>query len=361
MLPSEAGWTVAEVAVQLGGRVHGDGGTVVRDLRPLDLAGPADLSFLHRRRYKARARASYAAAIIVSEPGGLEGRTLIVVPDASAAYRAAIDLFYPAGPRVAGISREAIIDEAVVVGRNVHVGPGAIVGAHTQLGDGASIMAGAIIGDRCRIGRDTTVYPGAVLYPDAVLGDRVIVHANAVIGRDGFGFHRLPHGELVRVRQVGRVIVEDDVEIGPCTCVDRAALAETRVGAGTKIDGLVLVAHNVQIGEHCLIIGHSGIAGSTQLGARSNLYGGVAVSGHLTLAESTTVLIRSCVLDDTAAGQTVAGYPAMPARLWRRVVALTKRLPDLLHRPRGTPPRSAPVAINDAAESGADLGRRGNE
>jgi UDP-3-O-[3-hydroxymyristoyl] glucosamine N-acyltransferase len=336
MLNNNEGFTAAEVAAYVGGTVKGNPEVRLAGFKPLDVATENDLSFLHRRRYRKAALASHAGAIIAKHGTEIGVRTVIFVEDASLAYRSAIDLFYPPRPRVEGISAQAVIDDTAQLASGVYVGTGAIVGRLAVLGECVTVMSGAVIGEECIIGKNSIIHPGAVLYPGVIVGERVVIHANAVIGREGFGFHRLPNGRLQRVRQVGTVILEDDVEIGACTCVDRATLTQTRVGAGSKLDNLVIVGHNVQIEEDCLVIGQTGIAGSTRIGRGSGLYGQVTINGHITLGERTTVLLRGCVIESTPPGSTFAGYPAMPASRWRRVVALTKRLPELLRGRTGT-------------------------
>jgi UDP-3-O-[3-hydroxymyristoyl] glucosamine N-acyltransferase len=320
--------SASEVAKHLGGFVKGNPEIQLKGVKSLHDASESDLSFLHRDKYRDAALSSRAGAIIVNHEVELGDHMLIVVTDASEAYRRAIDLFYPEVRVLPGVSPHAIVEESVSLGIDIHIGPGAIIGAGVTLGDHVSVMAGAIIGEGCSIGRDSTIHSGAVLYPRVVVGERVIIHGNAVVGADGFGFHRSSDGKLHRVRQVGCVVIENDVEVGACTCIDRATLTETRIGKGSKLDNLVQIGHNVELGSDCLIIGQTGIAGSTRIGAGSSLYGQVGVRGHLVLGERTTVLVRGCVLDNTSPDSVVAGFPAMPAARWRRVVAITKQLPE---------------------------------
>ena len=337
------GMSAAEVAGHLGGFVRGNSELQLRGLKPLDVAGESDLSFFHRNKYRDAALKSKAGAIIVNDGIELGNHTLIVVEDESEAYRGAINLFYPEAPKRPSISPRAILEETVKLGVDVQIGPGAIVGAEVTLGDRVCLMAGAIIGERCIIGRDSIIHSGAVLYPGVVVGERVVIHGNAVVGAEGFGFHRTQDGKLHRIRQVGGVVIEDDAEIGACTCVDRATLADTRVGRGSKLDNLVQIAHNVEIGSDCLVMGQTGIAGSTRIGDGSTLCGQVGVRDHLTIGERTAILSRGWVLENTEPGSVIAGSPAMPAVQWRRLVALTKRLPEVFsaYRKQSHPSQSA--------------------
>jgi UDP-3-O-[3-hydroxymyristoyl] glucosamine N-acyltransferase len=322
--------TAAEVAKHLGGVVKGDAEVKLGGFAPLHIAGEDELSFLHLGKYRDAALKSKAGAIIVRHGVELGQHTLIVVNDPTEAYRMAIELFYPEGPGQPGVSSRAIVAESAVLGIDVRIGPGAIVGAGVTLGDRASVMAGAIIGEGCSIGRDSSIHFGAVLYPGVVIGQRVAVHANAVLGSEGYSFHRSPEGKHLRIRQVGRLVIEDDVEIGACACVDRAALTETRIGRGSKLDKFVYISHNVDLGSDCLVIGQSAVAGSTHIGAGSILCLQTGVREHVVLGERTTVMARGFVVGDTPPDSVVAGFPAIPAARWRRVVALTRRLPEIL-------------------------------
>ncbi len=301
--------SAADVAEKLDGFVRGNPELQLTGFQPLHVAGEMDLSFLHLGKYRDAALNSRAGAIIVNRGVELGERTLIVVCDASEAYRKAIDLFYPEAP--------------------LRVGPGAIVGADVVVADGVLVMAGAIIGDGCSIGRDSIIHYGAVLYSGVIVGERVTIHANAVVGVDGFGFRRSPDGKHRRIRQVGRLVIEDDVEVGACACVDRGTLAETRIGRGSKLDKFVYIAHNVELGSDCIVLGQSAVAGSTQVGSGSIMCMQSGAREHIVIGERTTVLARGFVVSDTASDSVLAGMPAIPAARWRRIVAITKQLPEI--------------------------------
>jgi UDP-3-O-[3-hydroxymyristoyl] glucosamine N-acyltransferase len=321
--------SAGDVAKRLGGTTEGDLNVQLKGFKPLHVAGETDLSFLHLNKYYDAALKSNAGAIIVNQGVRLGKKTLIVVKDATDAYRRAIDLFYPEPPVPAAISPRAIICESVTLGDGVQVGPGAVIGARANLGDRVLVMSGAIIGEECSIGRDTRIHSGAVLYPGVVIGERVAIHANAVLGAEGFSFHRSADGIRRRIRQVGGLVIEDDVEIGACACIDRAALTETRIGRGTKIDKFVYISHNAELGSDCVVVGQSAVAGSTRIGSGSILCLQSGVREHLVLGERTTVLARGFVVNDTPADSVVGGFPAIPAVLWRKLVAVTKHLPEL--------------------------------
>lgn len=329
MITSEVVMSAAEIARHLGGSVNGNADLQLKGFKPLHIAGESDVSFLHLGKYRNAALNSNAGAIIVKEGVELANQTMIVVKDATEAYRKAIDLFYPETPISPGVSSRAIVEASASLGVGVQIGPGAIIGAHATLGDGVLVMAGAIIGAGCSIGRESRIHAGAVLYPDVVIGERVAIHANAVVGAEGFSFQQTADGKRHRVRQVGGLVIEDDVEIGACACIDRAALTETRIGRGCKIDKFVYISHNVELGSDCIVIGQSAVAGSTRIGAGSILCLQTGVREHLVLGERTTVLARGFVVGDTPPDSVVAGFPAMPAARWRKLVAITKHLPEV--------------------------------
>jgi len=321
--------TAAEVAERLGGFVKGDATIQLRGIKPLNVARQSDLSFLHLAKFRDAALKSNAGAIIVGSGVELGDHTLIVVDDAGEALRIAMDVFYPKPLNVAGVSPRAIVDESAIVGADVFIGAGAIIGAGTTLGDRVSVMAGAVIGEECRIGADSKIYYGSVIYPGVVVGRRVVIHANSVVGSDGFGFKQSADGKHHRVRHVGNLIIEDDVEIGACTCIDRATLTETRIGRGSKVDNLVHIAHNVDLGEDCIVIAQTCVGGSVKIGSGSILCMQTGVREHLVLGERTTILARGFVVGETPPDSVVAGFPAMPAARWRKVVAITKQLPEI--------------------------------
>ncbi|MCX6583728.1 MAG: UDP-3-O-(3-hydroxymyristoyl)glucosamine N-acyltransferase [Candidatus Aminicenantes bacterium] len=327
--------TVNDIAKHLGGSVQGNGDTILKGIMPLKTAGSDHLSFLYRRQYIKDVAISKAGAIIIGKDIKIEDRTLIILDSPREGYRKAMDLFYPdKKPTFLGVSPLAVIDTSAKISKSATIGIGVIIGSGAIIKDRAFVMAGAIIGEDCIIGEDSIIHYGAIIYPGVIIGKRVVIHANAVIGSDGFGFQRSTDGKLLRIKQVGSVVIEDEVEIGACTCVDRATLTETLIGKGSKIDSLVLIGHNVEIGNDVLIIGQTGIAGSAQIGNNSNLYGQVGIRGHVTLGERTTVLARGVVIEDTPPSSVVAGMPAIPASQWRQISVCLKRLPDIVREYR---------------------------
>lgn len=328
-----ASYRLDDLAQRVGGEVRGDPDRLVRGIATLEQAGPDELSFLTNVRYRKAAAESGAAAILVGSGTELAGCDLLEAKEPYVALAQLLELFHPQRTMQAGISPDARIGRDVLLGQDVRVGPFAVVGDGCELGDRAVLEAGSVLGEACRVGCDTRLGPRVVLYDGTEVGARCIVHAGVVLGGDGFGF-ATSAGKHRKVPQVGRVVVEDDVEIGANSCVDRAMLGHTRIGRGSKIDDLVMIAHGVSIGPDSLLAGQAGVAGSARLGARATLAGQVGVSGHLELGEGVTVAAKSAVFQDLPAGAFVAGVPAFDHARWRRSQALCKRLPELRNQLR---------------------------
>lgn len=324
---------VGEVAEAVGGIVHGEASVRLEGLAPLESAGASHLAFLARPDYRERARASLAGCVIVGSVDDLPGRCVIVARDPYRAFALALRLFHPEERPSAEISTQASVAPTATVGHGAHVAPHVFVGERSRLGDRVVLHAGVVIGDDCEVGDDSVLHPGVVLYARSVIGQRVIVHARAVIGSDGFGYSSGSDGH-VKITHVGRVVVEDDVEIGAGTCIDRGAMGETRIGVGTKIDNLVQVGHNVTIGPNCLLVAQSGVSGSTTLGGFVVLAGQSGIAGHLSVGDGARIAAKSALLSDLGPGETVGGIPAIPLATWKRAAIAFAGLPDMLRRLR---------------------------
>jgi UDP-3-O-[3-hydroxymyristoyl] glucosamine N-acyltransferase len=319
---------LSELAERIGGEVRGDAGLRIEALATLDHAGPGQLSFLTNSKYRRAAETSRAGALLVGPDTGLEGRNLLVVHEPYLALAQLLQLFHPASAPPRGISPDARLAQRVETGRDVYVGPFAVIGEGTRLADGVIVGAGCVIGRECELGRGTELKPRAVLYPRTRVGRRCLIHSGVVLGGDGYGFAS-SGGEHHKLPQVGTVVLEDDVEIGANTTVDRAMLGETRIGRGSKIDNLVMIAHGVQLGPRSLLAGQAGIAGSARVGAGATLAGQAGVSGHLELGDGVVVAAKSAVFADLPQGSFVAGIPATDHRRWKRAQAVVARLPEL--------------------------------
>jgi UDP-3-O-[3-hydroxymyristoyl] glucosamine N-acyltransferase len=333
------GYRLAELADLVGGRVEGDPERAVETIRTLEAAGPADLSFLTSPRYRAQAAASRAGVLLVApalaEAAG-PGRDLLVVDDPGYALALLLARLHPEDPggrREAGVHPTAILEPGCEVDPAAHVGPYVVIGAGSRIGAGAIVHAFVAIGRGCSVGEGAVLHPHAVLYDGTEVGAAAIVHAGVVLGADGFGY--ATHGGIHhKVPQVGRVVLEAEVEVGANTTIDRATLGETRIGAGTKVDNLVQVGHNVQVGRHSILCGQAGIAGSARLGAGVVLAGQSGVAGHIELGDRVQVAAKSAALTSVEAGKVVAGIPAVEIRKWRRQAALISRLEEMSRRLR---------------------------
>jgi len=323
--------TAAEVAKHVGGEVIGDAKLVLRGIAPAESAGPDDLVFAEQADYFARAEASQASAILVSTDHSTSAKTLIRVPNARVAFAKALGLFFSEPVFPAGVHPSAQVAKSAVIDPTVRIGPFCVIDERVRIGPRAVLDGGNYIGADCVLGEDARLFPRVVLYARTQVGNRVRIHAGAVIGADGFGYV-FDQGRHLKVPQIGNVVIQDDVEIGANSAVDRAALGTTVIGKGTKIDNLVQVGHNVTLGEHCILCGQVGIAGSTKVGSYVTMAGQVGIAGHLTIGNKATLGAQSGLMNDVPEGQTWLYTPAQPDRQVKRMLIAMQRLPELLRR-----------------------------
>jgi UDP-3-O-[3-hydroxymyristoyl] glucosamine N-acyltransferase len=323
-----AAYRLGDLAERIGAKVHGDAELLLRGVATLADAGPDELSFLTNPRYRKAAETTRAGAVLVGPGISLPGRTLLEAAEPYVALAEVLELLHGVPDRGPGVSPDARVAETARLGADVDLAAFAVVGEGAELGDRVRLAPGAVVGDGCRVGDDTRVGARAVLYPGTHVGRRCILHAGVVLGSDGFGF-ATRGGEHRKVPQIGRVVVEDDVEIGANSTVDRAGVGETRIGRGTKIDNLVMVAHGVQIGPHSLLVAQAGVAGSTRVGERFTIAGQSGVAGHLEIGDDVSVGAKSAVLEDVPSRSVVTGVPAMDHRAWRRAQSIARKLPEL--------------------------------
>lgn len=329
---------LADLAAQVGGRVEGDGALEVRELRALPDATAADLAPLFSPAYREEARESRAGALLVPEDhqrltADLTPRPLLVVGHPTYAMARILGLLQPEARPAPGVHPTAVVGEGVEIHPSAHVGPYAVLGDGSRVAAEVVIGALAVVGGDCVLGEGTRLHPHAVLYDRSVLGAGVEVHAGAVVGGDGFGY-ATRGGVHHKVPQVGRAVIGDDVEIGVNSAIDRGALGDTVIGAGSKIDNLVQVGHNVQTGRAVLLCGQSGIGGSAVLGDHVVLAGQSGVGDHRSIGDRTQVASKSAVYDDIPADRQVAGIPAIEVGAWRRQTALLRRLEKMSKRLR---------------------------
>jgi UDP-3-O-[3-hydroxymyristoyl] glucosamine N-acyltransferase len=330
---------LAELAARAGGEVVGDGERVIAAFASLEDAGPEDLSLYADARYRAAAAASAAGALLMPRAAGggpaLEpppGRDLVLVADPRRAMALVLAALHPPHRPEPGVHPTAVVGAGCAIDPSAHVGPYAVVGAGSTLEAEVVIEAHAVVGRDCRIGAGSRLHPHAVLYDRTELGARCELHAGAVVGCDGFGYAAGGDGLPSKVPQVGRAVLGPDVEIGANSTIDRATLGATRVGAGSKLDNLVHLGHNVQLGRGCLLAAHVGIAGSTRLGDGVVLAGQVGVTDHLEIGAGAQVAAKSAVMKSVAAGTRVGGIPARDLVRWQRQVAAAGRLAGLVRR-----------------------------
>ncbi|MGH8616617.1 MAG: UDP-3-O-(3-hydroxymyristoyl)glucosamine N-acyltransferase [Burkholderiales bacterium] len=328
-----AGLTLRDIVGRLGGEVIGDPARRVTALAPLERAGGTEIAVASQPRHQPLLALTGAAAVVVGPALRQAVTGAGIVTDNPYVYFARLlALLHPEPIPRAGIHRSAIVEPGAKVARSAAVGPRAVIGRGAAIGAGAQIGAGCVIGARTRIGAQTRLHASVTVYPDCVLGARVLVHAGAVIGADGFG-HALEDGRWIKIPQVGRVVIGDDVEIGANTAIDRGTLEDTVIEEGVKLDNLIQIGHNVRIGAHTAIAGCVAIAGSTRIGRHCRIGGASAISGHLMIADGVTISGGTTVVKSIAAAGTYTSLPPLlPHREWQRNTVRMRQLERLVDR-----------------------------
>lgn len=323
-------FTVRDVAEWVQGEVVGDPSFEIRAARPLSDSPQADeITVVLDEKYLSQFHASAAGAAVVDPSVPLNGKTLVRVPDPLMAFVTIVQKLHVKPTVVAvGVHPSAVVHPGAQIGPDASIGPHASVGDGTVIGARCRLRAGAVVGNDCRLGDDVALGPNAVVYDRCVLGNRVIVHGNAVIGADGFGFRTI-QARHVKVPQVGNVEIGDDVEIGACTTIDRATFGATRIGTGTKIDNLVQIAHNCQIGKHNIFASQVGIAGSVTTGDYVVMGGQVGVADHVRIGDRVMFGAKCGVHKDVASDQKMLGAPATPVAEQLRILMSLEKLPEM--------------------------------
>ena len=350
--------SLEELVRELGAELAGDSTVSITGAATLEDAGPEHISFLANRKYRGQLDTTRAGAVIVAPADRVERCNCLISPNPYLAFARAVALLHPDRHPDRGVE------------------PGARVAPDAQLGEGVTVLAGAYLDEGVRVGAGTVIYPGvylgrgvqvgeqcvihanAVVRESCVLGNRVVLQPGAVIGSDGFGYAR-DDARQVRFPQVGIVVLEDEVEVGACTTVDRAALGETRIGRGTKIDNQVQIGHNVRVGRDCTLVAKVGISGSCTLGDRVILAGQVGMAGHLNLGDGVMVGAQSGIHGDLPAGAMVTGSPAIPHKEFLKMVGAQRRLPEMRGKLRKLEKRLEELeAANHASVAETDSGER---
>lgn len=324
--------SLSELAVRLGLERIGPSDPVIRGAMGFDRAGADEITFVDSPRLLKRLGECRAGAVIVP-PGAEPPAAGLRAEDPRAAFARVLALFAPERDRILPPERHpsAVVASDAILGADVALGPGCVIGPGARIGDGSRLGAHVVIEADVTLGRDCCLYHGAVVRERCRLGDRVILHAGVVIGSDGFGYHPGPQG-LVKIPQIGIVVLEDDVEIGANSCVDRATTGRTRIGAGTKIDNLCQIGHNVDFGRHGAMSAQSGVSGSTRIGDGAVFGGQTGVADHIEIGHGVKVGARAAVISDVPAGTSVVGFPAEEYGKGMRLMALQRRLPELFRR-----------------------------
>lgn len=319
--------TVKELAQFLGGTVIGDENREISDVKGLAEAGSDDISFAVEP-YTEYLPQVHAGAVITEKEYPAGNNTLVLVENPRLAFSKLLELFHPRQSVQKGIHSTAVVDESAKIGENTAVMAYAVIGKNVNIGAGSVIYPYVFIGDNVTIGANAAIYPGAVIMENTVMGDNAVIRAHAVIGGEGFGF-ATKDGRHTRIPQIGNVTIGDDVEIGACTTIDNGTLGSTKVGRGTKIDNLVHLGHNVEIGEDCFVIAQTGIAGSTKVGNHVTFAGQTGCTGHITIGDNVTFAGKSGIVGNVASNTINAGFPARPHIEWSRTQVYIKKLPDL--------------------------------
>ncbi len=322
------------LAHKLGGTLTGDGQRIIRRVAVLEEAGPEDLSWVATPDFLPRLGNSKAGVVIMPAacpaPPNI---TAIHVADPDLAVSEALLALAPPTETVPpGVDPDARVAPTAVV-TNACIGPNVFVGPHAIIGPGTQLHPGVYIGADCEIGRDCVLWPNVVVRERTTIGDRVILHPNATVGADGFGYHQRD-GRHLKIPQIGRVVIEDDVEVGANTCIDRARSGITRIGRGTKIDNLVQIAHNVTVGEDCMIVGQCGIGGSATLGRHVVLAGRAGAIDHVHIGDGAVLAVTSIATNDLPGGQVYRGTPAVENTQFGRSAVGLRRLPDMIKQLR---------------------------
>ncbi|MES2829083.1 MAG: UDP-3-O-(3-hydroxymyristoyl)glucosamine N-acyltransferase [Bacteroidota bacterium] len=332
-------FTAKQISEFINGTIEGDEEAKVEELSKIESGKPGSLCFLSNPKYENYLYTSSASVVIVSQdfvPSQKISSTLIKVADPYSAFSILLEKYNEAINLMnvqSGIEQPSFIHPTAKIGKNVFIAAFAYISENVEIADNTKIMSHVSVGPDSVIGSNCTIYPGVKIYNRSVLGNRIIIHANTVIGSDGFGFAPQPDGTYSKIAQIGNVVIEDDVEIGANTSIDRATMGSTFIRKGVKLDNLIQIAHNVDVGEHSVVAAQTGISGSTKLGEKSVIGGQVGIAGHLSLAKGTQIGAQAGInFNTTEENKQWHGSPAQPLRDWMRASVLFKQLPAIVKR-----------------------------
>ena len=326
-------FTAQQIAAFLKGSIEGDENVSVNNVAKIEEGRPGTLAFLANPKYERYLYDTEASIVLVNEDLELEKEvrtTLIRVKNAYEAFANLLDLYEQSQPKKSGISAKSSIDSTATMGKDLYVGDFVFIGEHASVGDNVQLYPQVYIGDNVKIGKNTILHPGVKVLKECEIGDNCIIHAGTVVGSDGFGFALEEGSESRRkVPQIGNVIIGNNVEIGSNVCIDRATMGSTKIGNGVKMDNLIQIAHNVEIGDNSLVIAQVGIAGSTKVGKNVIIAGQAAITGHLTIGDGVMIGAQAGVNHNLKDKEMVIGSPAFDIRVFRRASAVFKKLPEL--------------------------------
>ena len=322
---------LSELAERTGARLENNSNDIeISGAAGLDDAGPGDVSFLANPRYTPKVNSTRAAAVYVGNDAPIDRKIAVSrAKDPYLAYTRALRLFHPEPALTAFIHETAVIDSSSSVAPTARVDAGVVIGPSCQIADGVHIHPNVTIYENVGIGRDSIIHSGVVIRERSQLGERVVIHNNVVVGCDGFGYAKDEERHWLKIPQTGRVVIEDDVEIGAGTTIDRASVGESRIGRGTKIDNLVQIGHSCTVGEDTLLCAQVGLAGSSHIGNRVILAGQAGVAGHLTIGDDVVLTAKSATSHDVPSGKVISGIPAFDNKDWLRSTAAFRRLGEM--------------------------------
>lgn len=338
---------LSELAEKTGARVEGED-VEITGAAGLDEAGEGHVTFLSNPRYTPRVKTTTASAIYLAEDIKTDRQISILrVKDPYLAYTRALRVFYPERPITPSIDPSAVIDSSAVIAKHVQIGACVVIGKNVHIADGVCLFPNVTVYDDVRIGKDSVIHSGVAIRERTEIGERVVIYNNAVIGCDGFGYAKDEERHWLKIPQAGRVVLEDDVEVGAGTTIDRASTGESRIGRGSKLDNLVQIGHSCTVGEDSLLCAQVGLAGSSHIGSRVILAGQAGVAGHLTIGDDVVLTAKSATSHDIPPGKVISGIPAFDNRDWLRSVAAFRRLGEMQRTVRELEKRIAELELKN--------------
>ena len=338
-----------KIAELVGGTLKGDGSLEISGLQGLEQAQKGHITFLSKKLLLDTLNRSQVSAVLVKEAVDTS-ISQVIVASPELAFARLLREFHPEPKPKPGIHDRAVVGENVKLGEQVTLSAGVCVGNDVVIGDHVHLFPNVVVGEGCQIGSHTIIHPNVTLYRNTELGNHVILHSGVVVGADGFGYTLDEKGAHFKINQIGRVVIEDHVEIGANSCIDRAAMGTTRIKQGTKIDNLVQVAHNCTVGEHSILVAQVGLAGSCTLGHHVVLAGQVGVADHVTLGDQVTLAAQSGTFRSIESNNVYGGHPAVPLGEWKKYVTVLPKLPELARKMRDLEARLKEIEDNRSSQ-----------